>query len=288
MFIMLLFTTEEYYYLKNMKKYFAASLLEEPSLRRKEIFSTREARQILGWPPKELSAILFRLVRKGKIARIKRGLFCFLPPGCQSPGGSYPQHWFLIAREIARPKPYFISHYSAMQLHGMTSEAIQTVFISLSEQRRPPRELRIPLRFVTIPKERFWGLEENWVTNEEKVWTSNLERTIIDALDRPDLTGGLLEIARGIWLVKTKLKTPKLIDYAVRFHSFAASKRLGFIIEKWGIGTSAEIQKLNKSVVKSTSYALLDPTRDLQGRYLSRWRLRLNLDPGELERNLMT
>ena len=181
-----------------------------------------------------------------------------------------------------------MSHYSAMQLHAMTSGSIQTVFVSMAEQLRIPKNLSIPIRLVTIPKNRFWGLEEKWVTNEEKVWVSEIERTLIDASDRPDLAGGMMEIARGLWLVRKEIDSSKLVDSVKRFDSYAAAKRLGFLMEKLGVGLESDLRRLRRFVKASTSYAFLDPTRGKTGPYLSRWRLRLNQDPAEIEKNLMT
>src|SRR3989338_6541305 len=168
-------------------------LLDNPFLIRKKVFTTNEAEESLQWSKTDLYSVLFRLVQKGKLVRIKRGLFCLVPPGTGDLKRGYPQNWFLIAKALAGDKPYFFSHYSAMHLHGMTSASIQTIFISRPEQRRVPKDLRIPVRFVTIPQKKLWGLEEKWVTNEEKVRVSDLERTVLDILDRPDLSGGISE-----------------------------------------------------------------------------------------------
>lgn len=263
-------------------------LLDNPFLIRKRVFSTEEAEKALGWSKVDLHPVLFRLVQKGKLVRIKRGLFCLVPPGTGDLKRGYPQNWFLIAKALAGDKPYFVSHYSAMHLHGMTGESIQTIFISLSEQRRAPKDLRIPIQFVTVPRKRFWGIEEKWVTNEEKVHVSDLERTILDVLDRPDLAGGISEIARGLWLVKNDIDASKLAFYARRFDSLAAVKRLGFLMEKLELEAGGVANKLNRFVQSSTSFASLDPTSKQKGRYFSRWHLRINVDMADVQKNLMT
>jgi len=263
-------------------------LLDHPWLIRRKVFTTHEAEQALGWSKADLYAALFRLVEKGRLIRVKRGLFCLVPPGTPSRRRGYPQNWFLIAKALAGDKPYFISHYSAMHLHGMTGESIQTLFISLPRQRRVPKDLRIPVRFVTVPQKRFWGIEEKWVTNEEKVHVSDLGRTILDILDRPDLAGGISEIVRGLWLAKKAINGPGLLEYAKRFDSLPAVKRLGFLMEKLDLGPIAVVKQLNEIVQSSTSFAVLDPTSKPMGRYLSRWHLRINVDMAGIRENLMT
>ncbi len=255
---------------------------------RKGVFTTQEAESILGWRRKDLHPVLFRLVKKGKLVRIKRGLFCLVPPGAKDLKKAYPQNWFLIAKALAGESPYFISHYSAMQLHGMTTESIQTIFISLPYQQHRPKGLRIPIRFMTVPKKNFWGLEEKWITNEEKAWVSDRERTILDILDRPDLAGGISEIARGLWMMKNEIEVRKLIDYVKRFDSYAVAKRLGFLLEKLKVGLPKDIEKIRHYIRSSKAYAFLDPTLEKAGRYLDRWHLRLNFETTQLEQNLMT
>lgn len=263
-------------------------LLDHPWLIQRKVFTTQEAEKTLGWQRADLHAVLFRLVEKGKLVQIKRELFCLVPPGSSSLKRGYPQNWFLIAKALAKDKSYFISHYSAMQLHGMTSEPIQTIFISLTEQRRVPKDLRIPIRFVTVPQKRFWGLEEKWVTNEEKVRVSDLERTILDILDRPDLAGGISEIARGLWLTKQAINESKLLDYAKRFDSLVTVKRLGFLLENLDLRLRGIVNPLRELIRSSASFAFLDPTSKQEGRYLNRWHLRVNIDMAGIRENLMT
>lgn len=271
-----------------MKKFRGSLLLDNPELWRKQVFSFQEASRMLSCPGQALHAILYRLVRKGKLLRIKRGLFAFNVRGNGPSQTGYPQNWYVVGRALAEKAPYFFSYYTAMHLHGMTTESVQTLFMSLAKQRRLSANLKIPLYWVAVRPETFWGLEELWVTHEEKVWASNLERTIIDILDRPDLSGGILEIARGLELVKRKIDYRKLAAYARRFGSFAAAKRLGFLCEILSLGSEQAPKSLQKFVKRSASYALFDPTLAVKGSYLSRWHLRVNLEPDEIKRNLMT
>ena len=263
-------------------------LLDNIWLIQRKVFTTKDAEKSLGWSKADLYAALFRLVEKGKLVRIKRGLFCLVPPGAADLKKGYPQNWFLIAKALAGDKPYFISHYSAMHLHGMTSASIQTIFISRPVERRVPKDLRIPVRFVTIPQKRFWGLEEKWVTNEEKVRVSDLERTILDVLDRPDLSGGISEIARGLWLVRKEIDGSRLLQYAKRFDSLAAVKRLGFLMENLDLASQDAVNKIHQFIHSSTSYAFLDPASKKEGKYLNRWCLRINVDMVAIQKNLMT
>ncbi len=265
-----------------------STLLDNASLIRKKVFTSKEAKEALGWSMTDVYSVLFRLIQKGRVVRIKRSLFCLVPPGVKDFKTGYPQNWFLIAKALAEDKPYFISHYSAVHLHGMTTEAVQTIFVSRPEQYRLPKDLRIPIQFVTVPQKKFWGIEEKWVTNEEKVSVSDLERTILDILDRPDLSGGISEIVRGLWIIKKEINMLKLVDQAKRFNSLAAAKRLGFLMEQLELGSQEVINQLHEFVKPSTSYSFLDPTAKKEGSYHNRWHLRANVDIVDIQKNIMT
>ena len=264
------------------------SLLDHPWINQRRVFTTQEAGKALGWSDADLHATIFRLVEKGRLIRIKRGLFCLVPPGSSRFKKGYPQNWFLIAKALTEGESYYVSYYSAMHLHGMTSQSIQTIFVTLPKQRRVPANLQIPIRFVTVSREKLWGLEDKWVSNEEKVSISNLERTVLDILDRPDLAGGISEIARGLWLVKKNIDMLRLVSYATRFDSVAAVKRLGFLMEQLRLGPREIGEQLKKIVENSKSFALLDPTSGNQGPYLGKWHLRINVEMAQILDNLVT
>ena len=124
-----------------------------------------------------------------------------------------------------------------------------------------------------------WGVEDVWITPSQKVRASDLERTIIDCLDRPDLCGGISEIAKGIWVKRNDIDYQKLTQYANRLNRKSVAKRLGFLLETYGLGQ--EILSGLKDLL-SPSYTLLDPTLEDTGRFLSSWKIRVNIDPEEL------
>jgi predicted transcriptional regulator of viral defense system len=51
-------------------------------------------------------------------------------------------------------------------------------------------------------------------------------------------------------------------------------------MEVYGIGTAADTDRLRQRLTKT--YLPLDPLLPASGRFLARWRLRLNVDPEEL------
>ena len=145
---------------------------------------------------------------------------------------------------------------------------------------RPRFVLGVEFFFVRCKPEHFFGIEDYWVTKSENVRVSDAERTVIDGLRHPHHCGGLSEVAKGLWIKKGEMNAARLVDYALRLKIGAVIRRLGFLLETFGFGSDAHISRLQNRLTES--YALLDPVLPDEGKYLARWRLRLNIAPDEL------
>lgn len=181
----------------------------------------------------------------------------------------------VIAREFVGDVPYFISHDSALETHNMLTRPVTTVTATTSRRLRSRSVLAIPYRFVAAKPESLWGFGPVWVTPQEQVQVSDLERTILDGLARPDLCAGVSEVATGLWIRRDDLDWKKLVAYAHRLGNQAAAKRLGYLLELCELAPEAILTSLRDLV--DSSYALLDPLLPTDGHYLARWRLRVNL-----------
>lgn len=186
---------------------------------------------------------------------------------------------FVIAREVLAPLPYYVSHYSALELQQMTTQPVIRVYVTVPRQRTSRTIAGMEYRFVYANQRAFWGWEAMWVTDQEQVLVSDLEKTVLDCATRPDLCGGLSELAKGIWLRKDDLNEGQLVEYARRLDHKAAAKRVGFLMETYGL--ALESTDALQSLVNQR-YSLLDPTLPDEGPYRARWRLRINMDPEEL------
>ena len=115
---------------------------------------------------------------------------------------------------------------------------------------------------------------------------SDLQKTLLDCAAQPHLCGGISELAKGLWLRKDDLDESRLVSYAARLGQRAAARRIGLLLETYGIGRPETIAALQCLV--NARYALFDPTLPAGGPYRARWRLRLNLDPEELKAIIWT
>ncbi|HTF44232.1 MAG TPA: hypothetical protein VK641_10055, partial [Terriglobales bacterium] len=88
---------------------------------------------------------------------------------------------------------------------------------------------------VYLNSRHFFGITKHWVTKEQSVEVSDLERTIIDGLRQPEYCGGITEVAKGLWMRRTDLRLQKLMEYSARFGSGAVTRRLGYLLELFEI-----------------------------------------------------
>jgi predicted transcriptional regulator of viral defense system len=113
------------------------------------------------------------------------------------------------------------------------------------------------------------------VDSFNKVLCSDLEKTFVDSLFKPNYAGGIVEVAKAMTVSKDKINYDQLLMYARQFNSQAVIKRLGFLLEILEINTSIidELQKL-----KTASYVALDTELPQTGKHISRWSIQQNIE----------
>jgi len=258
----------------------AASLLAGLYDRSQSTFTLADAEKITGLSPNLASSLLHKAVRRGLVSRLKPGVFVIVPPELGSTA-EYAGDPYLTARKLAGSAPCFISHASAMEIHRMVTQPQLAVFAS-STKRLPGRTVHgIEFRFIFIRPEHYFGTTKHWVTKQESVEISDLERTIIDGLRQPEYCGGVTEVAKGLWMRHQDMQATKLVDYALRLGIGAVIRRLGYLLELYSIAPEGELTRLRKAL--TATYVPLDPMLPKEGSHLRRWRLQLNVTPQELE-----
>jgi predicted transcriptional regulator of viral defense system len=167
-----------------------------------------------------------------------------------------------------------------MDLHQMTTQPQLVVYATTPQAIRPRLVLGTQFRFVRCKREHLFGITEHWVTKTEKVQASDVERTIIDGLKQSEYCGGFTEVAKAFWMRQDDIDPTKLVDYALRLDVGAVIRRLGFLLETFETNAPRELERLRQKL--TATYANLDPLLPDDGKFMARWRLRLNVDPDEI------
>lgn len=229
--------------------------------------------------------LLSDMTKRGLLMRLKEGIYHIIP--YEANAETFMPDWHLIVEHIVNDAPHYIGYYSALQIHNLITQPSLKEQIVVSKQLRPS-EIKIkdvPFQFIYHNEKHFFGAKKIWIDSFNKVLCSDLEKTFIDCLFKPDYAGGIVEIARAIYVSKDKIKYDTLLEYAKRFGSQAVIKRLGFLLELLEIQNNIidELQKL-----KTASYIALDTELPKKGIYNKRWSILQNLEAETIKSAIYT
>ena len=262
-----------------------AFLVAELYDRQKTIFSARDVESITELSPNSARGLVSRLVGKGLATRLKPGLFILVPAELGHER-DYLGDPYVVAAEIVRGSEYFISHASAMDVHQMVTQPQLVVYTTTTRSIRPRSILGTQFRFSRCKPEHFFGSMDHWATKTRKIRVSDLERTVIDGLRQSEYCGGFSEVAKGFWMRRQDMHVVKLVEYALMVDIGAVYRRLGYLLELFETEETGQLELLRKKL--TATYILLDPMLPTEGKFIARWRLRLNVSQEEIDAIIWT
>lgn len=243
-------------------------------------FTHSDVERITGLAPASARSLIRHAVGRGVVSRLEPGLFVLVPPELGR-ATEFAGNPYLVARQLASGAEYFISHSSAMELHRMVTQPQFVTFTSVTKRLRSRTIHGTEFRFVFVRREDVFGLTTHWISKQDSVMVSDIERTIIDGLHLPAYCGGVTEVAKGLWMRRDDVNASRLTEYAQRLGNGAVVRRLGYLLELYELAPPEELRQIRSSL--SSTYAALDPMQPAEGPHISAWRLRLNVSPEELE-----
>jgi len=257
----------------------AARLVTTLYERGRPLFTLAEVVEITQLREASARSFVRKLVGRGVVTRLRAGLFILVPFELRREREDLGNP-YVVARELMEGKPYYISHASAMDIHGMLTQPQFVVSVTSPWPVRGRTVLGTEFRFVRCKPLAFFGVADYWADKREKVMVSDIERTVLDGLRQPEYCGGFTEVAKGFWMRRPDMDVTRLVEYALRLNVGAAIRRLGYLLETYEIDAPAQIERLHSRL--TASYQLLDPLLPAEGPFVARWRLRLNVSAEEI------
>jgi predicted transcriptional regulator of viral defense system len=251
-----------------------------------DCFTLSEASQALpNSSDSALKELLSDMVRRGLLMRLKKGLYHIIP--YEKEPESFMPDWHLLAQYLTKGSEHYIGYYSALQIHNLITQPSLKEQIVVDKQMRPSilKIKDVDFQFIFHNENHFFGFKKIWVDSFNKVLCSDLEKTFIDCLFKPDYAGGIVEIARAIYSSRDKINFKRLLEYAEKFQSQAVIKRLGYILEVLKIKTNI-IEQLQ--IQKTSSYVQLDTELPKSGKMISRWSIQQNIEPETIKLAIYT
>lgn len=229
--------------------------------------------------------LLSDMTKRGLLMRLKEGIYYIIP--YEEKAETFMPDWHLITGCLVKDTAHYIGYYSALQIHNLITQPSLKEQVVVSRQLHPAviNIKKVPFQFIYHNKNHFFGHRKIWVDNFHKVECSDLEKTFIDCLFKPDYAGGIVEIAKAIYQSRENINYEKLLENTIRFNSQAVIKRLGFILEKLEIG-SVIIKDLQK--LRTASFVLLDTELPKTGKMITRWSIQQNIESDTIKKSLFT
>jgi predicted transcriptional regulator of viral defense system len=227
---------------------------------------------------------LKRMADEGLLMRVRDGVYYIIP--YEQDAVAFLPDWHLLAEPLTG-QDYYIGYYSAMQIHQLITQPSLKEQIVVSRQIKPSETVIKGVKFQLIyhNSKHFFGYKKVWADSFHRVFCSDLEKTLVDCLGKPDYAGGTVEVAKAIFMSKSKINFENLLQYALQFDSQAVIKRLGYLLELLKIETSI-IEVLQKK--RTASISLLDTEAPKQGKILSRWNICQNVDVETIKSAILT
>lgn len=237
-------------------------------------FSVRDVANIANVKEEVAWVVLSRLEKRGWLERIEKGKYIIVP--LNSEKGKYTLHEFVIGSLLVHP--CCVAYWSALNFYGLSEQIPSTVFIQTTSRRKIQKKkiFGIDYQIVCLKNEKFFAMKKEWI-DETKIEITDQEKTIIDCLDKPHYSGGVVEVAKA--LKNGKFDGKRLLDYARRIGNSGVARRLGYLCDILDIDV-----QIPKPEVRN--YLYLDPTMPHKGKRIAKWRLIDNLGKnmlGELE-----
>jgi predicted transcriptional regulator of viral defense system len=231
-----------------------------------ELFQFDEIEGQINRKFENLNEVLENLVHKELLSRIERGKFCKANFRDENVIGTF------VVKNSA------VAYWSALNLHGLTEQFSNTIFIQTTQRKTDKTLLGTPYKFVTIKSDKRTGIMYNGYGNTNYPIT-DIEKTIIDCFDQTQYSGGYAELIRA--LSQAEIDADKMINYCRQVGNTAATKRIGFLVELFEKPSMDKFIDFAKEQIND-KYNLFDPQRTEKGEFVASWKLRLNISKEDL------
>ncbi|MDE2796578.1 MAG: type IV toxin-antitoxin system AbiEi family antitoxin domain-containing protein [Gemmatimonadota bacterium] len=220
---------------------------------------------------------LARLVAKGWLDRIEKGKYLIVPLEA-GPDRTWTEDAHVIAAHLVSPG--VVSYWSALNYWNLTEQVprVTCVQTTARKENRRPRVLGMRFRIVRVNPRKFFG-NHRYRAGESHIEVTDREKTIVDCLDRPDLSGGLDQVAKAFLSGDGDFDWDRTTRYLRRFGSGAVVKRFGFLVEALGLIHPPEPRMLDEWLdLRTAGISKLDPSTPRKPhRIATRWRIGVNL-----------
>lgn len=226
-----------------------------------------------GRSPHTSNSLLASQVARGRLLRVKRGVYATVPVGVKSL--DFSPDPYLVATRVRDDA--VIAYHAALAFHGKTYSAWRQVqYLTAARTRafsfRGVEFVGVQAPLATRDLPEFGGGVLARPHAGGQVCVASLERCLVDLLHSPDHGGGWEEIWRSLEMVEF-FDLDVVVELTILLRSALTAGRVGFFLEQhreeWMV-EGTHLEALSKHAPAQPRY--LDQRRK-SGKLLSRWNL---------------
>lgn len=212
------------------------------------VFTLNDILKVTGLRRNVAYVYVNRMLKRNLIYKIERGKF------------TLHNDPFIVSTQLIYPS--YISFFTALFLHGKTTQTINEIFVATSKRRKDLESFSMKIKFVKLNPEFMFGFKK-----VEKggsfIFLAELEKVILDSLYLPRYCP-ISEVYRALKDVNVE----RLHYFASKIKMEAVNRRLGYLLDILGV-------KTNLTVKSKTPYKL-NPAKRSLGKFNNKWRLYIN------------
>ena len=219
-----------------------------------DVFTFKDAQEILKTSVPSIKNILMGLARKRCIQRIERGKYLLVPAraGYEKHWAEYP--WVIVPHLV---DAYYVAFWTAMNFWGMTEQIPLTVFVATTKRKRDLEFGNQRYEFVTLSRKKFFGYVEQ-KSGDAGFNISSKEKTLVDGLTHPEYCGGIIEATKALWNCRDEndVDWDVVLKHAGDVGANVVLRRLGYLLSFLEIKRDI-VDEIKKNTFKGDHY--LDP-----------------------------
>lgn len=227
--------------------------------------------------------------KEGHLIQVRRGLWATVPAHREP--DQQPVDGFLIASKLTRDA--IIAYHGALALHGLAHSLREEIVVLSGQSFVNPLRFRgglyravPPPRELPLPDALSLGVE-TWDRQGVGIRVTGQERTVVDCLDRPLLSGGWEEVWHSLEGLDAYLDFDLLIDYTLKLRTATTAAKVGYFLslnqERLRVPDQV-LETLRARRPKRAHYVLRDRVVGQAAgasRFVSEWNLMVPLPTGE-------
>lgn len=224
---------------------------------------------------------LGRLVQKGWLQRLERGLYMIIPLEA-GPERLWSENALVLGSSLISPGA--VAYWSALRFWNMTEQIPRVQFIQTTKRKKAITIQGVEFKFIHVAERYYFGISTRKI-EDIPITVTDREKTIIDSASRLDLSGGIIQLAQAVKSSLNSIDWEKLDRYLVQWGGGVVAKRLGYLVETLSLSIPDRDAKLTHwQEMISKGVSQLEPGSGRTGPVITRWQLQINV-PLEFQEN---